>query len=159
MTKQRVLWTACPHGKAADGKLRVSVHVGPQLFPTGNEVSTLAEFPDWKDWPATKVTFKVKIGSYTYDAEHRERGPLVVPLAGALSPVDPGRALRVLEPDRLAALQLPGRVRPAVLPEHLHGPREHGAGRGLPASTSSRATPASVCCRLTAGSCSTRSKR
>jgi hypothetical protein len=64
-----VLWTACPHGKAKDGKLRVSVHVAPQLFPTGNAVSTLAEFSDWQYWPATNVSFKVKIGPRTFDAD------------------------------------------------------------------------------------------
>ena len=69
MTKQRVLWTACPHGKAKDGKLRVSVHVAPQLFPTGNAVSSLAEFSDWQYWPATNVRFKVKIGPRTFDAD------------------------------------------------------------------------------------------
>jgi hypothetical protein len=69
MTRQRVLWTACPHGKAKDGKLRVSVHVAPQLFPTGNAVSTLAEFSDWQYWPATNVSFKVKIGPRTFDAD------------------------------------------------------------------------------------------
>jgi hypothetical protein len=69
MTKQRVLWTACPHGKAKDGKLRVSVHVAPQLFPTGNAVSSLAEFSDWQYWPPTNVRFKVKIGPRTFDAD------------------------------------------------------------------------------------------
>src|ERR1039458_7503360 len=69
MTRQRVLWTACPHGKAKDGKLRVSVHVAPQLFPTGNATSTLAEFSDWQYWPATNVSFKVKIGPRTFDAD------------------------------------------------------------------------------------------
>jgi len=69
MTKQRVLWTACPHGKAKDGRLRVSVHVAPQLFPNGNAVSSLAEFSDWQYWPATNVRFKLKIGSRTFDAD------------------------------------------------------------------------------------------
>jgi hypothetical protein len=69
MTKQRVLWTACPHGKAKDGRLRVSVHVAPQLFPNGNAGSSLAEFSDWQYWPATNVRFKLKIGSRTFDAD------------------------------------------------------------------------------------------
>ncbi|MGA2527923.1 MAG: hypothetical protein ABSG36_02030 [Acidimicrobiales bacterium] len=68
MTTQRVLWTACPHGKATDGKLRISVHVGPQLFPTSNAVSVLSEFPDWARWPSTAVSFKVKVGTGVHDA-------------------------------------------------------------------------------------------
>ena len=92
MTMQRVLWTACPHGKAADGKLRVSVHVGPQLFPTGNNVSTLAEFSDWEDWSVTKVRFKVRIGAHAYDADIVSEVPSL-PLWQALfpssTPVDP----------------------------------------------------------------------
>ncbi|MGO9962519.1 MAG: hypothetical protein ACLPUG_03690 [Acidimicrobiales bacterium] len=92
MTMQRVLWTACPHGKAADGKLRVSVHVGPQLFPTGNKVSTLAEFSDWRDWPATKVRFKVRVGAHAYDADIVSAVPslpLWQALFGSSTPVDP----------------------------------------------------------------------
>jgi hypothetical protein len=92
MTNQRVLWTACPHGKASNGKLRVSVHVGPQLFPTGNKVSTLAEFPDWAAWPATAVSFKVRIGAHDHDADVVSAAPSL-PLWQALfassTPVDP----------------------------------------------------------------------
>ncbi len=92
MTKQRVLWTACPHGRATDGKLRVSVHVGPQLFPTSNAVSSLAEFHDWEDWPATKVSFKVKIASAAYDADVVSTAPslsLWQALFSSTTPVDP----------------------------------------------------------------------
>lgn len=89
MTTQRVLWTACPHGKAANGKLRVSVHVGPQLFPTNNAVSTLTEFPDWKRWPATKVNFKVKIGTDTYDAEIASAAPSLSLWEALLPPSTP----------------------------------------------------------------------
>ena len=85
MTKQRVLWTACPHGKAANSKLRVSVHVAPQLFPTSNAVSILAEFPDWEKWPATRVTFKVNIGPHSYDADIVSAAPSL-PLWEALFP-------------------------------------------------------------------------
>ena len=92
MTRQRVLWTACPHGKATDGKLRVAVHVAPQLFPTGNKVSTLAEFHDWENWPATQVSFEVKIGASTYSAEIASAAPslpLWKSLFPASTPVDP----------------------------------------------------------------------
>jgi hypothetical protein len=92
MTTQRVLWTACPHGKATDGKLRVSVHVAPQLFPNGNAVSTLAKFPDWENWPATQVSFKVKVGAVTYDADIVSAAPslsLWQALFPSTTPVDP----------------------------------------------------------------------
>jgi hypothetical protein len=67
MTSQRVLWTACPNGMASTGKLRISVAIGPQLMPSGSS-ATLADFPDWEDWPATEITWKVKIGVHTLDA-------------------------------------------------------------------------------------------
>jgi len=92
VTRQRVLWTACPHGEATGGQLRVSVHVGPQLFPTGNKVSTLAEFRDWEHWPATKVGFKVKIGAHAYDAAIVSAAPSLTlweALFASSTPVDP----------------------------------------------------------------------
>ncbi len=88
MTKQRVLWTACPHGQAG-GKLRVAVHVGPQLFPTGNVTSTLSEFRDWEEWPATQVSFKVKIGSATYDADIISPAPSLPLWKALFSPTIP----------------------------------------------------------------------
>jgi hypothetical protein len=92
MTKQRVLWTACPHGKAADGKLRVSVHVAPQLFPTNNTQSTLSEFHDWQMWPTTNVSFKVNIGPHSYDADIVSAAPslsLWEALFPSSTPVEP----------------------------------------------------------------------
>ena len=86
MTRQRVLWTACPHGKAADGKLRVWCMSAPQLFPTGNKVSTLAEFHDWAKWPSTKVAFKVRIGPSNYDADIVSTAPSL-PLWQSLFPL------------------------------------------------------------------------
>jgi hypothetical protein len=62
MTTQRVIWTACPNGTASNGNLLVSVAIGPQLMPTGSG-ATLAEFPDWEDWPATEITWKATIGT------------------------------------------------------------------------------------------------
>ena len=88
VTKQRVLWTACPHGQAG-GKLRVAVHVGPQLFPTGNVTSTLSEFRDWEEWPATQVSFKVKIGSATYDADIISPAPSLPLWKALFSPTIP----------------------------------------------------------------------
>ena len=87
-----MLWTACPHGEATGGKLRISVHVGPQLFPSNNAVSKLAEFHDWRYWPATKVSFKVRIGAHAYDAEIVSAPPslrLWQALFAPSTPVDP----------------------------------------------------------------------
>ncbi len=67
MTTQRVIWTACPNGTAASGKLLISVAIGPQLMPTGTG-ATLADFPDWEDWPATEITWKATIGTAVVDA-------------------------------------------------------------------------------------------
>jgi len=67
MTAQRVIWTACPNGTAPNGNLRISVAIGPQLMPTGSG-ATLADFPDWEDWPATQVTWKAMIGTHVVDA-------------------------------------------------------------------------------------------
>src|SRR5579863_4532179 len=68
---QRVIWTACPNGVTAAGRLRISVAVGPQLSPGISQVPTppeLSEFPDWLDWPATHVTWQAVIGGATVDA-------------------------------------------------------------------------------------------
>jgi len=62
------------------------VHVAPQLFPTGNKVSTLAEFPDWRQWPVTKVAFRVRIGSVSYPADIVSEVPSV-PLWHSLFPL------------------------------------------------------------------------
>jgi hypothetical protein len=60
---QQILWTACPNGVAAGGKLRISVAVGPQ-FVTGSTTSQghLGLFPDFLDWPATAISWKALIG-------------------------------------------------------------------------------------------------
>ena len=68
MSTQRVIWTACPNGVAHNGKLRISVAVGPQLFASSTP-GTLAQLPDFENWPATKITWTVKIGSHTLSAK------------------------------------------------------------------------------------------
>jgi hypothetical protein len=60
--QQRVIWTACPNGIASNGKLRISVAIGPQLL-AAKSPATLAGFPDFADWPAAKITWQVVIGS------------------------------------------------------------------------------------------------
>ena len=67
MTAQRVIWTACPNGTTPSGNLLISVAVGPQLLPTGSG-ATLADFPDWEDWPATQITWKATVGVHVLDA-------------------------------------------------------------------------------------------
>lgn len=56
---QRIIWTACPNGVAANGKLRISVAVGPQLSG-GTELNV---FPDLLDWPATSISWQAAIES------------------------------------------------------------------------------------------------
>lgn len=57
---QTVLFTAIPNG-SAKGKLRVLVHVSPRLQTSG----TLADYPDWVDWPKTlaKIPWLVDFAS------------------------------------------------------------------------------------------------
>jgi len=53
MSTQNVMWTALPNGfTAADNRLRLSVLVSPRLV-ANTAVGTLAEFPDFLNWPAT----------------------------------------------------------------------------------------------------------
>ena len=62
MSTQNIMWTALPNGLTPKGdKLRLSVLVSPRLV-TNAAVGTLAEFPDFLDWPATVagLTFKVE---------------------------------------------------------------------------------------------------
>ena len=110
MTAQRVIWTACPNGTAPNGNLRISVAVGPQLMPTGTG-ATLADFPDWEDWPATQITWKATIGTARRRCHGRERGPVLGAVHGAFPPDDAGGGLPVPEPDGQRPLHLPCRRR------------------------------------------------
>ena len=158
MTKQRVLWTACPHGKAKDGKLRVSVHVAPQLFPTGNAVSSLAEFSDWQYWPATNVRFKVKIGPRTFDADIVSAPPsssLWHALFPSSTTVDP---YEYSSPTSSPLHSYPaGFVRHFFQSTYADSRTRHPSAIGL-VSSSSRVRTASVPCRSTAGSSTTGSR-
>jgi hypothetical protein len=62
MSTQNIMWTALPNGLTQDGtSLRLSVLVSPRL--TANAaIGTLAEFPDFLDWPAqvAALTFSVE---------------------------------------------------------------------------------------------------
>ncbi len=90
MSTQRLIWTACPNGVAKDGKLRISVAIGPQLFAS-KAPGTLAQFPDFEDWPATKITWKARIGSHVVTAKVVSAAPsqaLYKALFHATTPVD-----------------------------------------------------------------------
>lgn len=60
MATQTVVWTALPNG-VRDGRLHLSVFSSPRLVGDSPQ-TTLAAFGDWKNWPAVKITFFVKVG-------------------------------------------------------------------------------------------------
>jgi hypothetical protein len=67
MRAQRLIWTALPNGFSADGlRLRLSVHVSPRLAT--DEALVLSTFPDFVNWPATAISFKVHVGPQALDA-------------------------------------------------------------------------------------------
>ena len=47
---QLVQWILLPNGLTPDGQLSASVYVAPRLRP--GDPATLADFPDFADWPA-----------------------------------------------------------------------------------------------------------
>ncbi|HYF95321.1 MAG TPA: hypothetical protein VD969_24175 [Symbiobacteriaceae bacterium] len=64
MSKQKIVWTALPNGLADGGAgLRLSVFVSPRLMPESAGETTLEAFPDWWDWPSTKLTFQVDVNT------------------------------------------------------------------------------------------------
>ena len=72
MSTQNIMWTALPNGlNAAGDRLKLSVLVSPRLITNSGASGTLAEFPDFIDWPATvaKLRFEVEIqGGATFPA-------------------------------------------------------------------------------------------
>ncbi|HEY3366431.1 MAG TPA: hypothetical protein VGK74_15355 [Symbiobacteriaceae bacterium] len=59
MSSQKIVWTALPNGYDETGTyLKLSVFVSPRLTPDLAGENTLKAFPDWADWPATKISFK-----------------------------------------------------------------------------------------------------
>ena len=71
MSTQNILWTALPSGlNAAGDRLLLSVLVSPRLITDGGVDGTLAQFPDFLDWPATiaGMTFHVEFqGGPSFD--------------------------------------------------------------------------------------------
>jgi hypothetical protein len=62
MSTRTIMWTALPNGFTAAGdKLKLSVLVSPRLVTDG-PTGTLAEFPDFLDWPAVvgALNFRVE---------------------------------------------------------------------------------------------------
>jgi hypothetical protein len=59
-----VIWTALPNGVAADGRLRLSVHVAPRLRnDDGSDTPRkLGEFPSFASWPD-------RVNSFRFDVE------------------------------------------------------------------------------------------
>ncbi len=60
---ERIVWTVLPNG-IADGHLRLSVFIAPQLDPSP-QPAKLATFANWLDWPAVVagLEFQVSFGS------------------------------------------------------------------------------------------------
>jgi len=78
MSTQNIMWTALPNGFTAAGdQLRLSVLVSPRLI-TNAAVGTLAEFPEFLNWPET-----VRALSFTVEFQG---GPTVP----AMQVVEPG---------------------------------------------------------------------
>src|SRR5712691_1038744 len=61
MLKQTVIWTALPNGITGT-TLHCSIFVSPRL-ETDDTPPTLAGFPDWQDWPATKLKLRLEFGT------------------------------------------------------------------------------------------------
>jgi len=73
---QRVVWTACPNGVTSNGKLRISIAIGPHLMlPAGSTSGQLSQFPDWVDWAAANITWQATIGVTTVPATVVSAGP------------------------------------------------------------------------------------
>jgi hypothetical protein len=61
MSTQNIMWTALPNGLTPDGtRLRLSVLVSPRLTADA-ATGTLAEFPDFQDWPAQVATLTFSV--------------------------------------------------------------------------------------------------
>ncbi|WP_036216161.1 hypothetical protein, partial [Lysinibacillus sphaericus] len=58
MEQQTVIWTAIPNGISEENNLRLSVLVSPRLKSSGT-TATLAQFPDFLDWPQANLSFNV----------------------------------------------------------------------------------------------------
>ena len=57
--RQSVQWILLPAGLTPDGQLAASVFVAPRLQPS--ETATLADFPDFADWPAALAGLELAV--------------------------------------------------------------------------------------------------
>jgi hypothetical protein len=74
MRHQLVQWVFLPAGMTDDGFLAVSGYLAPRL--RSDEGGTLADFPDFVDWPATVATSQTEL------LAQRDDGATTAPLAG-----------------------------------------------------------------------------
>src|SRR5260370_705901 len=74
MSTQTIMWTTLPNGlNPAGDRLKLSVLVSPRLITNSGASGTLAEFPDFVDWPTSvsKLRFKVEFqGGPVFPAQH-----------------------------------------------------------------------------------------
>ncbi|MGD0083458.1 MAG: hypothetical protein ABSD78_09720 [Acidimicrobiales bacterium] len=79
---QFLIWTALPNGTLPGNPnvLQLSVIVSPRLMSSSNAAQKLGAYSDWLDWPATKVSFAVNIGTVTIPASQVTVVPPPVPL-------------------------------------------------------------------------------
>jgi hypothetical protein len=86
---QLVVWTALPNGKVPghSNQLQLSVLVSPRLMSSSTSPQTLGptNYPDWLNWPATAVSFAVKIGGVTIPAGDVTVVPPPVPLPSGVT--------------------------------------------------------------------------
>ncbi|MBA2433185.1 MAG: hypothetical protein H0V56_13905 [Chthoniobacterales bacterium] len=80
MEKHTVIFTALPNGRAADGALRLSVHIAPRLWSSDATIEKLklSQFPDFVDWTAkvAAATWKVSFaGGPTLEATVESAAP------------------------------------------------------------------------------------
>lgn len=81
---QQIIWTAVSNGTAGSGTVQLSVAIAPRLVSTA-AAATLADYPDWLNWPATAVTFTVTIGTVTIPTDQVTVVPPAVPLPSGVT--------------------------------------------------------------------------
>lgn len=126
MSTQRVIWTACPNGVGKDGKLRISVAIGPQLFAS-KAPGTLAQFPDFENWPATKITWKAKIGSHVVTAKVVSAAPSSALYQALFHPTTPVDTYQYASPSGNSMVSYP-----ASFMHNFHMDTYRGLAHGIP---------------------------
>ncbi len=74
MSTQNIMWTVLPNGlNPAGDRLKLSILVSPRLITNSGASGTLAEFPNFVDWPVTvsNLRFRVEFqGGPAFPAQH-----------------------------------------------------------------------------------------